>query len=74
MTNPTHLARCQQYMQVARAFSAAGRPVPSHILGMLAKSVPVWKEWSDVPHQVRSATKLYWDVRNRTKEQHSAGT
>lgn len=68
MTEPTHLARCEHYMQTARAFAKAGRRVPGHILGMLAKSSPVWKNWPDVPKQVRDATRLYWDVRNRAKE------
>ncbi len=63
-----HEDRCHHYMQTARAFAAAGRNIPGHILGMLAKSSRVWKSWPNVPQAVRDATKTYWDVKNRTKE------
>lgn len=65
--------RCLHYMQTARAFDAAGRKVPGHILGMLAKSSPIWKSWPNVPKQVRDATRLYWDVKNRTKDAKNGG-
>lgn len=65
--------RCLHYMQTARAFAAAGRKIPGHILGMLARSSPIWKNWPDVPKQVRDATRLYWDVKNRTNDAKNVG-
>lgn len=73
MTCPAHEARCAQYMQIARACDAAGRKVPGHILGMLAKSSPIWKNWPNVPQSVRDATRLYWDVKNRTNDAKNVG-
>ncbi len=63
-----HEDRCLHYMQTARAFDAAGRKIPGHILGMLARSSRIWKSWPNVPQPVREATKTYWNVKNRTRD------
>jgi hypothetical protein len=60
--------RCQSHMRTARLCDSMKRKIPGHILGDLARAERVWKNWPNVPQQVRDATRLYWDVENRTRD------
>lgn len=47
--------RAAHLLALAKAFDAAGRPIPGHILAALARCRSSWKKRKDVPPSVVAA-------------------